>query len=669
VVRQELSSRSIPADGTEEGSGLGARLRRGLCALEEEYPWLSRWVGSRLDIEVPAIAVSVGVHALILLVLATAGYAVHGEPRREIQSQVVDTAVSNELTHSDFQDLDQTADPPALTPAAGSFSPNLATMVSSPPDAAVSASSSSAPTGAVELASLDVRRATDVAVPTAAMLGQTVSIKGNGAEHVGGVEGAVDRIATEVLRRLEQGRTLIIWAFDASGSLQAERERLSKHIDTVYAHLAQLDEKGLASNDGLLTMVVAFGRDRKAMTPEPTADKDEIISAINAVPLDATGVETTFQTVAEVVRRWGRYKDAQGHAYHSMVIVVTDEVGDDEAHLEEAIEVASKARVPVYVLGSEAIFGRVEGFMDYTDPKTKQVFRHLPVRQGPESVMLEQIRLPFWYDGPQYDTLDSGFGPYALSRLAGATGGIYFVTRLGDRRMGFDPVMMREYKPDWISRSQYEANLAKDKHPIRPAILEAALITQQQLPGQPPLRFPAADGPEFKEAMAKAQEVAARTAYTVDAALEPIMRVAKLRDRETSRRWQAHFDLILGRLLAMKIRCYEYNWACAKMKKDAPRFQKSESNAWRLVPDEEIHYSDKAAAAATEAKSLLKRVVDEHPSTPWALLAQRELKDPFGFKWVETHVQPNVRDKADEAKKKKAMSKPAAAKPAELPKL
>jgi hypothetical protein len=651
--------------------GLGARLRHLLCALDEDYPWLSHWLGGRLDIEVPAIAVSVAVHGLLLLVLATAGYAVHTESRREIQSQVLDKVVSNELTHSDFQDLDQSSDPPALTPAAGSFSPNLATMVSSPPAAAVSASSTStASMGAVELASVDVRRATEMAVPTAAMLGQTVSIKGNGAEHVGGVEGAVDRIATEVLGRLEQGRTLVIWAFDASGSLQAERERLSKHIDAVYAHIGQLDEKGLATNDGLLTMVLAFGKERKAMTPEPTAVKDEIISAINSVPLDTTGIETTFQTVAEAVRRWGRYKDAQGHTYHAMVIVVTDEVGDDETYLEEAIEVAGKARVPVYVLGSEAIFGRVDGFMDYTDPKTKQVYHNLKVRQGPESVMLEQIRLPFWYDGPQYDTLDAGFGPYALSRLAGATGGIYFVTRLGERRMGFDPVMMREYKPDWVSRSQYEANLAKDKHPIRPAVLEAALLTQQNLPGQPTLRFPAADGPEFKEAMAKAQEVAARTAYTVDSALEPIMRVAKQRDRETSRRWQAHFDLILGRLLAMKIRCYEYNWACAKMKKDAPKFEKPDSNGWRLVPDEEIHYSDKAAAAAAEAKALLKRVVDEHPGTPWALLAQRELKDAFGFKWVETHVQPNAREKASaEAKKKKAMPKPAATKPAELPKL
>jgi hypothetical protein len=307
--------------------------------------------------------------------------------------------------------------------------------------------------------------------------------------------------------------------------------------------------------------------------------------------------------------------------------------------------------------------------MDYTDPKTKQVFRHLPVRQGPESVMVEQIRLPFWYDGPQYEILDSGFGPYALSRLAGATGGIYFVARLGDRRMGFDPVVMREYKPDWVSRSQYEANLDPEKNPIRKAVLEAAQITQQQLPGQPSLRFPAADGPEFKEEMRKAQEVAARTAYTVDAALEPILRVTKGRDREPSRRWQAHFDLVRGRLLAMKVRCYEYNWACAKMKKDAPKFQKPDSNAWRLVPDEEIHYSDKAAAAAAEAKSLLKRVVEEHPGTPWALLAQRELKDPFGFKWVETYVRPVERDKPGAEAKKKAMPKPAPTRPVEVPKL
>ena len=139
-----------------------------------------------------------------------------------------------------------------------------------------------------------------------------------------------------------------------------------------------------------------------------------------------------------------------------MVIVVTDEVGDDEDRLEDAIAQAQKAKVPVYVLGSQAIFGRTDGHMDYVDPKTKHVFRNVPVRQGPESVVLEQIRLPFWYGGPQYEIVEAGFGPYALSRLAAATGGIYFITRFDTRRMGFDPARMREYKPDWVRRDEYE---------------------------------------------------------------------------------------------------------------------------------------------------------------------------------------------------------------------
>ncbi len=118
----------------------------------------------------------------------------------------------------------------------------------------------------------------------------------------------------------------------------------------------------------------------------------------------------------------------------------------------------------------------------------------------------------------------------------------------------------------------------------------------------------------------------------------------------------------------MKVRCYEYNWACAVMKKDPPKFSNAKSNAWRLVPDQAIRYSDKAAIAGREAESLLHRVVEEHPATPWALLAQRELENPLGFKWVETYVPPRPRtNDAESAKRKnKNMNQP---KPLEMPKL
>src|SRR5258708_26537952 len=104
------------------------------------------------------------------------------------------------------------------------------------------------------------------------------------------------------------------------------------------------------------------------------------------------------------------------------------------------------------------------------------------------------------------------------------------------------------------------------------------------------------------------------------------------------------------------------------MTKDPPRFSNPKSTAWRLVPDQTVKYSEKAAAAGREAQALLHRVIEEHPTTPWALLAQRELKDPLGFKWVETRVQPIVRNNNDggEAKKKAMMNQP---KPEAPPKL
>lgn len=639
-------------------------LRDLIGRLERSQPNLARWLGDRLDLQLPAIGASVLTHVLLLIALVLVPYAANRDLGTELQSRVVRPELD------DFARIDTTAVadidmPTSMTPVAGSVGPKLNPLI-------VQAPTTAAPNqpNNPRLSKVQVALSGRVVLPTVSSLGQSVSIKGNGADHVGDVEGAVDRVAVEVLRRMEQGPTLVVWAFDASGSLLTERQRLAKYIDGVYGHIAEMDSEKFAERGGLLTTVVAFGKERKLLTPEPTADRSTIVSAINDVYHDATGIETTFTTVADIVRKWGRYK-RDNETYRTMVIVVTDEVGEDEDRLEDAIATAVAAKVPVYVLGSPALFGRVQGFMNYTDPKTGQTFTDLPVRQGPESVLTEGIRLPFWYDGPQYDFIDAGFGPYALSRLAGATGGIYFVTRMNANRPSFDPAGMREYRPDWVSKSQYQA--AVGKHPIRQAVVQASLITQQNnLPGGPSLIFPAAvEGGDFKEAMKRNQEIVARVEYTVRAALEPITAVAKRRDHEPSRRWQAHFDLIRGRLLAMLIRCSEYNSACARMQKDPKKFADPKSNAWRMVPDDEVQGGTKAEGVANEAKALLRRVMDSHPGTPWALLAQRELKDPFGFKWVETYVPPPPprREVEVAAARKKAMTKKAMVPPAEVPKL
>jgi hypothetical protein len=637
------------------------KLLRKLEALTEQGGF---GLASRAGAGAPAFMVSLTLHSVLLVGLAFAGHHVNEVAQREFSSRVggMDGALSVDST---LQDLDQDAATPVLE-AGGSFAPTLATTVTSAPSASGRPTVSAADVSAgapVEFAKLDVQSVTQMVVPTATMLGRAVSIEGNGAEHVQGVEGAVDRIAVEIVRRLEQGRTLVVWAFDASKSLEAERQRLVKHIETVYAHIDQLDESRLSTGGGLLTMVVSFGQDRKAETPKPTADLSAVREAINGIKADESGEETTFTTVADIVSRWGLYKNEAGDSYHPMIIVVTDEVGDDEPRLEEAIALARKRKVPVYVLGSQAVFGQEFGRMDYYDAKTKTQYRDLKVRQGPESAMLEQIHLPFWYDGPRYDLLEAGFGPYALSRLSSATGGIYFVTRFSGRRMGFDPNRMKEYKPDWVSRDRYEAGVVGS--PLRKAVVNAAILTNEQtVPNSPALFFPSLEAPQFKEVLQTNQALAAQIAQTVEEALGPITAAARFRDREVSRRWQAHYDLIRGRLLAMKVRAYEYNAAGARLVKDPPKFQNSRSNAWRLVPDKAILYSEKAVAAGREAEELLRKVVEEHPDTPWALLAGRELKDPLGFKWVETFVPPPRRRDDAAAAQKKNRNTPAAKPPA-----
>jgi hypothetical protein len=634
-------------------------LRDIIRRLDDSFPRLSRWLGERPDIQLPAIGASLITHIAVLVGLAMVGYAAHTETRRELRTEVVHASIDDfdKLGTTEIQSTDKET---IVQPVAGSFAPTVAPMILETP------LPPQEPEKKIELSKTQLGLAAKISLPAATKLDQMVSIKGTGSEHVGGVEGAVDRVAVEIVRQMEKGRTLVVWAFDASGSLQAERQRLAKYIDGVYGHIGELDRENKASTGGLLTLVSAFGKERKLLTPQPTTERQEIVSAIEAVPLDATGIETTFTTVSEIGRKWGKYaKD--GEHYRTVIIVVTDEVGDDEERLEDAIAVCRANHVPVYVLGNGALFGRDKGYMDYLDPKTKVFHRNLEVRQGPESAVLESIRLPFWYDGPQYEFMDAGFGSWALSRLAGATEGIYFVTRMGGHRIQFDPAGMREYQPDWVSRKQYVE--AVNRHPVRLAVMKAAEIAQQNLPHQPPLTFPAADGPQFKEAMTRNQETVARIQYTVDAALTPVAAVVKKRDHETSRRWQAHYDLIRGRLLAMKVRCFEYNMACAKMKKDAPKFTKPTSNAWRLMPDTEIHASDKVAEVAEQAAVLLKRVVADHPGTPWALMAQRELKDPMGFKWVETTMPPPPKPSDTPAAAKKNNKLMTPPKPVEVPKL
>ena len=88
----------------------------------------------------------------------------------------------------------------------------------------------------------------------------------------------------------------------------------------------------------------------------------------------------------------------------------------------------------------------------------------------------------------------------------------------------------------------------------------------------------------------------------------------------------------MGRILAVKVRTEAYNVLLAKAKRGLkPKDPKT--NTWVLTASDDFtELGSSLEKEANKAKMYLERVITDHPNTPWALLAQRELDAKIG--WV-----------------------------------
>ena len=116
------------------------------------------------------------------------------------------------------------------------------------------------------------------------------------------------------------------------------------------------------------------------------------------------------------------------------------------------------------------------------------------------------------------------------------------------------------------------------------------------------------------------------------------------RDLEKIPRWQAGYDLAMGRVLATKVRTNTY-YALLDEALKGLRFENDTNNTWDLVRTDDLTLASLETDTADRAEFYLQRVIDEHPDTPWAYLAQCELRTPFGWDWREgfTDLTPRPR--------------------------
>ncbi|MCA9113683.1 MAG: VWA domain-containing protein [Planctomycetaceae bacterium] len=484
-------------------------------------------------------------------------------------------------------------------------------------------------------------------IPEGVDVDERLVVKGTTGDGLVQLESALDRVTWEIARNLQERKVLVAWLIDASGSLKTQREIIQQRLGRIYGELDSLDLAGqIPRRDrGLLSGVVTFGAQTNFLTTEPTEKFDTIHTAIAEAQYDESGRENIFTAVSQVMQKWGTYRTKNGRRI--MLVIVTDEAGDDfSTHLELSIARCRHYGAQAYVIGPAAAFGRRQGFVPYVAPENGQTYQ-LPVDLGPETAMMENVELPFWFEGPQYNYLSSGFGPYALARLVRETGGIYFMTSMttmdGLAPTGvYEPQAMRSFEPDYQygSIDQYRRDLLK--HPLRAAVVQASQLSREfKALGTPNLELRVT--PEnFRQVAGDAQQSVAESQLMIDTVLSAFPQgIETLVDQEPSVRWRMAFCLSYGRLLYQRTRCIEYNAACAWLKSGiSPQDVSTRSNHWIFRPADELNYATNLKRQARMGQELLNRVLQEAPGTPWAILAARELRNPPGLRIVERFIPP-----------------------------
>lgn len=471
-----------------------------------------------------------------------------------------------------------------------------------------------------------------MASPNEAAVLESIDLTGT-TEQAGGTDGAVDRITLEIAASLRQRQTLPVWLFDESLSLESRREAITKRFDGIYRQLGLMDD--LDTRDALKTGIIGYGENIHVLVREPTSDIEELTKAVKGIKNDESGKENVFAAVAEAVKVFSPHKRKM--RANMMIIIVTDERGDDYQGLEEIVRRCSREGIKVYCIGNASIFGREKGFVRYKWTYDGENFEEdIPVDQGPETAMAEGLQLPFWTNTPRDLTrMSSGYGPYTLSRLTAETGGIFFIAddAVGDK---WDPQIMRQYVPDYRPQAAYLKQLQINQ--AKQALVAAA---QQALTEDVPIpqrAFQANNDNILREQITEAQKPLAVMDYFLERIHTLLEAGEKHRDKLDSDRWRASYDLAMGRILAMRVRAFGYNAVLAEMKSSPKPFKKSDSNQWRLEPSDSINAGANVRRMNDKALEYLNRVMTEHPGTPWAYLAKVELRDPLGWEWVEGHV-------------------------------
>jgi hypothetical protein len=467
------------------------------------------------------------------------------------------------------------------------------------------------------------------------------SAQGAGHRSADVVARQVQKLGVAIRESLEVGPTVVVWLIDRTPSAAELVSDVKRAARTLYLTPAA----GEPATGKLATAVMGFDEQVEFVLDPPASEADRVVAALEGLAGSRSAREQTFTALEKALEKYLPLRIKEGKEL--LLVVVSDEAGDDDAQVDRLVELTRRNAVPVYAIGLPAPWGQTNP----TSPNPKQ--RDTADREdntptyGPESLRSERVDLEDWSrsgSGGAMSLVDSGFGPFALERLCRASRGKFLLVRpelgfgFGARgwpaagALTFEEAVLAKYTPDYVSAAEYQKLLADNK--ARAALSEAAQLPKVMIEGYPGSRFPKEAEAKMAKQMSQAQQFAARNLPPIDRLYAILSQGEADREKLTGPRWQAQFDLAIGRVMAIKARLDGYNSMLAALKR-GKTFQNPSSTEWILEPADVFETESTIRRMAERAKMYLERVVREHPGTPWARIAEEELRQPMGWKWRE----------------------------------
>ncbi|MDA0284033.1 MAG: VWA domain-containing protein [Planctomycetota bacterium] len=514
--------------------------------------------------------------------------------------------------------------------------------------------------------------ASTVDLPGENLIGQDLGIgevNGEVGAMVEGYGAALSRMTQELIRMMRTEKVMAVWLFDESNSMKDDQQEIAQKFHKIYEELGiqSRKDKDLKARDEVLqTSICSFGKSVRELTKAPTTNVNEIKQAIDKIPVDESGDENMFAAILNVVKEFG--PKARSQKRRLVIIVVSDEspsdAGDtnlnDYGQIEQAIQTCEKARIPVYCMGREAVFGYPFARIRWIDP-IYNLNHWVWINRGPETAYPEALQ----WDGlhARHDSSPSGFGPYSQVRVCKETGGVYFMLPGEEENIvgrpaaiearKFQALAMKEYEPLLLSRRDYEEQRARSK--FRTGVWDVIRNLNPHWDSKLNMRHWhfSVEAEEFQKQGLQEFEKAAYAMNQLDKAVGLMDDIRPLRAKEDSQRWRAAYDLIYAQCLAYRVRLFQYLLVLDDHAASGRKPKDPKHNRWDVgsakdhmeptdaqfdrikkafkLKQSKSEYQALVNSEMQKADEAFDAVVAEHTGTPWDARAKWDKGRRFGY--------------------------------------